>query len=221
MDAFIQQLFADPEMLRMGHHQRLADRNLGLAWIYYALGRVIRPSRAVVIGSWRGFVPAVLARALADNLEGGEVLFLDPSLADGFWMEPESVSAHFRGLGTPNVRHCRLTTQAYVGTPEYRALDAIGLLMIDGYHTAEQSRFDYLAFVDKLAPDAVVMFHDSVVRRDSTFYGEEARYEHTVCLLMDRLRATPGLEVLTLPYGGGLTLVRGRPESRAALERPF
>ena len=38
---FIRNLFSDPEMLRMGHQQRRDDLNLGLGWIYYALGRVI------------------------------------------------------------------------------------------------------------------------------------------------------------------------------------
>jgi len=221
MDAFIQQLFADPEMLRMGHQQRREDGNLGLGWLYYAFGRIIRPARAVVIGSWRGFVPAVLAHALADNTEGGEVLFIDPSLADDFWTQPDRVAAHFRALGTPNVAHRRLTTQDFVATAEYGALNDIGVLMIDGYHTAEQARFDYLAFVDKLAPNGMTFFHDSVTRRESRFYGEGAAYEHTVCLFIDRLRGTPGLEVLTLPFGSGVTLVRGQPQARDLIDAPF
>jgi hypothetical protein len=221
METFIRQLFADPDMLRMGHHQRAEDLNLGLGWIYYALGRLARPAKAVVIGSFRGFVPAVLAKALAENVEGGQVLFIDPSWADGFWREPNHVTGHFERLGAPNVTHWRLSTQEFVRTEDYRALSGIGLLMVDGYHTAEQARFDYLAFLDKLAEDSVVMFHDSVQRRMSSFYGEERRYEHTVCELMDRLRRTPGLEVFSLPFGGGLTLVRGRPQTMTVINEPF
>ena len=62
LSGFIQKLFADREMLRMGHLQRTDDANLGLGWLYYAMGRIIRPEFAVVIGSYRGFTPRVIAR---------------------------------------------------------------------------------------------------------------------------------------------------------------
>ncbi|MFO0745793.1 MAG: class I SAM-dependent methyltransferase [Myxococcota bacterium] len=230
MESFIRRLFADPEMLRMGHHQREADLNLGLGWLYYALGRVIRPRHAVVIGSWRGFVPAVIGKALIDNgadpaaTEIGRVTFVDPSLADPFWTDASAVAAHFAGLGAPNVEHHHHTTQSFVATAAYAALDQVGLLMIDGFHTAEQALFDYLAFVDKLSPDACVLVHDSLRERESTFYGDDRPYRHTVTRFVERLAATRGLEVLTLPFGAGLTLVRGRPADdaeRAALAAAF
>jgi len=208
-------------MLRMGHAQRRDDLNLGLGWIYYALARVMRPARAVVIGSWRGFVPAIIGKALADNSEAGEVIFIDPSLVDDFWSDPAAVERHFAALGAPNVRHSRATTQEFAASAGYRQLGEVGLLMVDGLHTAEQARFDYLAFLQKLGPEAVVLFHDSVRRFQSPIYGSDRLYEHTVCLLMDRLRATPGLEVMSLPFDGGLTLVRGRPDSLAMIEAPF
>jgi len=222
VEDFIRRLFEDPEMLRMGHHQRAADLNLGLGWIYYALGRVLRPARAVVIGSWRGFVPAIIGRALRDNgADAGRVTFIDPSLADPFWSDPVATRAHFTALGAPNVEHHRHTTQSFVATPEHHALGPVGLLMIDGWHTAEQARFDYLAFVDKLTPDAIVLVHDSLLERESTFYGDDHAYRHTVTRFVARLAQTPGLEVLTLPFGAGLTLVRGRPLDRRALAAPF
>lgn len=222
MNAFIRRLFADPEMLRMGHHQRADDLNLGLGWIYYALGRVLRPRQAVVIGSWRGFVPAIIGKALLDNgADAGVVTFIDPSLADRFWQDPAATATHFEALGAPNVRHHRHTTQSFIETPEHAALGPVGLLMIDGWHTAEQARFDYLAFVDKLEPDAIVLLHDSLRERDSTFYGVDRPYRHTVKRFVERLAMDPGLEVLTLPFGAGLTLVRGRPLDRLALAAPF
>ncbi|MBI3447892.1 MAG: class I SAM-dependent methyltransferase [Acidobacteria bacterium] len=221
VDEFISRLFADPAMLRMGHAQRAGDLNLGLGWIYYALARVIRPRTAVVIGSWRGFVPAILGKALADNSEGGEVVFVDPSFVDDFWSDSARVTGHFASLGAPNVRHVRATTQEFVATEEYRHLAGVGMAMVDGFHTAEQARFDYLAMLPKLAPEAVTLFHDSVRRWESPIYGKDRPYEHTVCLLMHRLRETPGLEVLSFPFDGGLTLVRGLPSSLEAIEAPF
>lgn len=221
MEDFIAKLFADPAMLRMGHAQRADDRNLGLGWLYYAFARVLRPKTAVVIGSWRGFVPAVIGKALTDNSEGGEVVFIDPSLVDDFWSDPARVDRHFTDLGAPNVRHWRVTTQVFVAGAAYQELGEVGILMVDGHHTAEQARFDYLSFLPKLGSEAIVLFHDSVRRFQSPIYGKDHLYEHTVCLLMDRLRATPGLELLSLPFDGGLTVVRGRPAALDAIEAPF
>jgi hypothetical protein len=221
MKAFIETLFSDPNMMRMGHDQRLADQNLGLGWLYYALGRIQRTNLAVVIGSYRGFVPAIIGKALGDNLEGGEVVFIDPAMVDDFWTDPERVARHFTALGAPNVRHFRKTTQEFVETTAYASLKDIGLLMIDGYHSAEQARFDYLSFLDKLAEGAVVMFHDSVRPFKSRIYDWEHPYDHTVYLLMERLRRTPGLEVFSLPAGDGITLVKGRPETLAMLTARF
>jgi hypothetical protein len=221
LDDYIKGLLADPDMLRMGHHQRQEDRNLGLGWLYYALGRAIRPSQAVVIGSLRGFAPSIIARALLDNVEGGEVSFIDPSYVDDFWSVPEAVAAHFDSLGTPNVRHFHCTTQQFTATADYAVLTEIGLLLVDGLHTAEQARFDYLTFLEKLAQDAVVLFHDSVRKKVSPIYGEDNLYTHTVCLFMERLRMTRGLEVFSLPFGDGVTLVRGAPETLDHILRPF
>ena len=105
--------------------------------------------------------------------------------------------------------------------PAYAELSAVGLLMIDGLHTAEQARVDYLAFLEKLTENAVVLFHDSVRRKVSWIYGKDKPYTHTVCVFMERLKETPGLELFTLPFADGLTLVRGRPETFAHINRPF
>jgi hypothetical protein len=221
LDCYIARLFDDPQMLRMGHGQSKADLNLGLGWLYYALARALRPERAVVIGSWRGFVPSVIARGLLENEKSGTVEFIDPSLADDFWTEPERVGAYFAALGTPNVRHHRHTTQTFVNTVEYTALAEVGLLMVDGYHTAEQARFDYLAFLPKLNAEAVALFHDSTPRKKSKFYGEDCAYCYTVYALVERLKQTPGLQVFTVPIFGSVTLVSGQPTTLDIINMPF
>lgn len=221
LDDYVGRLYSDPKMLEMGHRQRQEDLNLGLGWIYYGLGRLLRPANAVVIGSYRGFAPSVIAKALLDNSEEGLVTFIDPSLVDDFWSDPASVEEHFSHLGTSNVHHWRYTTQAFIETDMYADLSDISLLMVDGYHSAEQARFDYLAFFDKLTDEAVVLFHDSVERRMSRIYDRDNPYEHTVCVFMDRLKHTPGLEVFTLPFDSGVSLVRGRPETLAFINEPL
>ena len=198
-------------MSLMGHAQSAADANLGLGWIYYGLARALRPRLAVVIGSWRGFVPLILARALADNEQPGEVLFIDPSLVDDFWRSSSRVAAHFARFGLANIRHECLTTQEFVASPAYGELGSeVGLLFIDGYHSSEQVKFDYEAFRSKLAPDALVLFHDTRRDRRSRIYGQGREYEQRVHSFVESLRARPELEVLNLVAGDGITLMRHR-----------
>lgn len=212
MKNWIEKLYSDPEMLRMGHLQRAEDANLGLGWIYYGLARTIRPSSAVVIGSWRGFVPMVIAKGLQDNLEQGRLTFIDPSLADGFWAEQGAVERHFAAHGLHNVSHFRLTTEEYVTTDAYRELENVGLLFIDGFHDEAHARFDYEAFRDKLGASAITVFHDSVREFVTRVYGPEKSYVHDVYKFIDSLRADPQLQVLDLPFSSGITLVRQRTD---------
>jgi hypothetical protein len=217
MRHWIERLLASPEMAGMGHGQSAADANLGLGWLYYALARSLRPRVAVVVGSYRGFVPIVIARAMLDNApvdgaasegEPGNVHLIDPSMVDDFWKDPAKVSAHFESFGVPNIVHHRATTQEFIGTPAFASIADVGMLYIDGYHTAEQARFDHRAFEGRLSPDAVVLFHDSVRERVTRIYGEASAYRHTVCRYMDELRRDQRVEVFSLPQADGVTLVK-------------
>ncbi len=192
----------------MGHNQRADDASLGLGWLYYALGRILHPRAAVVIGSYRGFVPLLLGRACGDSVERGEVTFIDPSLVDDFWKKPDEVRAYFRSFGIENVRHFAMTTQQFVETDAYRDLGAVGLVFIDGYHSAEQARFDYEAFEPLLAPRGIVLLHDSMVVRRSQIYGADRAFEIRVRDFIDELKRDPRLQIFDLPFGTGVTLVR-------------
>lgn len=208
MNSWITALLGDPELRRMGHAQGGADNNLGLGWLYYGLARILRPTTVVVIGSYRGFVPLVFGRALADNGEGGQVHFIDPSMVDDFWTDAARVEAHFASHGLSNIRHYLATTQQFVGAPAFGELQSIGMVFIDGYHTEEQARFDYEAFQGRLSVNAIVLFHDSIRERSSRIYGEDRAYLHTVKRFVDALKRDPGLQVFDLPFGDGVTLVR-------------
>jgi predicted O-methyltransferase YrrM len=208
LDEWVSKLLSDSELRRMGHGQRLADRNLGLGWLYYALARAMRPATVVVIGSYRGFVPLVLSRALADNLEPGQVHFIDPSQVDDFWKDASRVAQHFAAYGANNIRHFLMTTQQFVASDAYRALPAVDMLFIDGYHSREQARFDYEAFAPRLTAGGLVLFHDSVQVMTSRIYGPDRIYEIRVKEFIDELKQDRGLQVLDLPFAQGVTLVR-------------
>jgi predicted O-methyltransferase YrrM len=208
MNDWIAALFRDPDLVRMGHAQRVDDLNLGLGWLYYGLARVMRPEVVVVIGSYRGFVPMMLGKALADNGEGGRVHFIDPSFVDDFWQDAAAVNAHFARYGLSNIRHYLMTTQQFVESAAYRELGAPGIVFVDGYHTEEQVRFDYESFRDRLTSDGVTLFHDSRYVKPSRMYGPDRVYTRTVKYFIDKLRQDPALQVFDLPLGDGLTLVR-------------
>lgn len=208
LDTWIRRVLSNEDLVRMGHAQKPDTNDLGLGWIYYGLARVINPSRAVVIGSYRGFVPMVLGRALRDNGPSGCVHFVDPSLVDDFWRDPAAVRAHFAAFGVHNVQHYRVTTQEFVKTEAYRALGALDLVFIDGYHSYEQARFDFEAFEPLVSPRGAFLFHDSIRIRPTRIYGADKVYEHRVRDLMTELRGKSQYQVFDVPYGDGVTLVR-------------
>lgn len=210
MRDWIDNLFHLPEMLDMGHQQRAEDANLGWGWLYYALARIIRPRQVVVIGSWRGFVPAVFAKGLADNVEGGEVLFIDPSLADEFWMDADATRRHFGGVGAANVRHIRTTTNQFVESDVYRELVDVGVVFIDGRHSYEQVRFDFNAFEPKLAPAGVILLHDSAKTGVSLIYGVDDAYAYEVKYFVDDLRRRTDLAVFEIAAAPGVAVVSRR-----------
>src|SRR5207302_207272 len=83
----------------------------------------------------------------------GHVYFLDPSLVDDFWKDPQAVQDYFAGFGLSNIRHFLMTTQQFVASEAYRSLGPVGIVFVDGYHSEEQARFDYEAFAGRLAPN--------------------------------------------------------------------
>jgi predicted O-methyltransferase YrrM len=146
------------------------------------------------------------------------VLFIDPSLVDDFWRDPAQVSDWFARFGLDNLTHRLATTQEFAASAEHAGLGPVDLLFVDGLHTAEQARFDYEAFRGRLSPRSIVLFHDSMRDGQSHMYGVDKGYAVTVRELMDEYRRDPALQVLDLPFGTGLTLLR-RPTGTA--EQPL
>jgi predicted O-methyltransferase YrrM len=210
MKDWVTKLFEFPELACMGHFQSIEDSNLGLGWIYYGLARAIRPKKVVVIGSYRGFVPLVLGKALADNGNQGEVIFIDPSLVDDFWKDPEAVQKHFQRFGVTNIQHFLMTTQQFAQSSAYHSLDQLGLVFVDGYHTEEQARFDYESFERLLVPEGVILFHDTAQCDVSEIYGPDRAYERRVKCFIDELKKDAQLQVFDLALDQGVTLVRKR-----------
>lgn len=220
---WVAQILDCRDLRQMGHAQRRDDGNLGLGWLYYSLVRMMRPTKVVVIGSYRGFVPLMMSRGLRDNSEGGQVHFIDPSLADDFWKDEVVVREHLHSFGADNIVHYLMTTQQFADSDAYRQLNDLGIVFIDGMHTAEQARIDFETFAGKLAPQGIIALHDSVWQLPSRIYGEDRPYVYSVSDFVAELKQQPQWQVFDLPFGGGLTLVRRAivpdpPKRRSAME---
>lgn len=208
---WIKQLFSQHDLTRMGHAQRKDDLNLGLGWLYYAITRIYKPTTCVCIGSWRGFVPMLLAKGVTDNIEEGNVTFIDPSMADDFWKDSEKNDEWFGSFGLNNIEHHLHTTQDFVNTEMYKKLDSIDILFVDGYHTRDQAKFDFEAFEPKLSENAIVFFHDSVKKKPSRIYGKDNVYQYSVVDYIDELKQRQDLQVFDFPVLNGVTIVRKLP----------
>ena len=192
----------------MGHSQSADDLNLGFGWVYYGLARAYRPLHVVCIGSYRGFVPMMFARALRDNGGGGHVTFIDPSFVDDFWKTPSQVVDWFARYDVPNIQHLQTTTQDFRASGLLAALPPVDFLFVDGYHSADQARFDHETFMPHLTDGALVFFHDSVTRRVSKIYGADRDYAYSVCDYISTLKSRADMQVIDFPLEDGLTLVR-------------
>lgn len=214
MKEWIQDLLSTPSLRTMGHGQRIQDANLGLGWLYYALTRATKARTVVVIGSYRGFVPIVIAKAMKDNLEGGRLIFIDPSLVDEFWKDLDRVNDYFARYGTDNIQHFKLTTEEFCETDVYEQLNGIDLLFIDGLHTYKQVRADFEAFEEKMADSGVVLFHDTATVSIGKIYGSDNLHVRNVPRFIQELRMRSALQVFDLHCAEGIAFVSKIPVPR-------
>lgn len=205
---WINHFLSHSEFLEMGHGQSEEDKNLGLGWLYYSLVRILKPTTGVCIGSWRGFVPILIGKAMQENINKGGLIFIDPSLADEFWTTPVKVDAWFKSFGVENIRHILMTTQEFTKHPSYSDIKEIDFLFIDGYHTAEQAKFDFLTFESMLSDKAIILFHDSIRPMVSDIYGDSKEYTHTVYQYMEELKKRKDFQHLDFEEGSGVTVFK-------------
>lgn len=204
---FLDKIMTTPDLLQMGHGQTVEDRNLGMGWIYYSLSRLYKPNRVVCIGSWRGFVPMLIAKGMKDNLKDGELIFIDPSMVDDFWKDESIVSSYFNEWGLNNIKHYKMTTQEFKSSDIYKNLEKIDILFVDGLHTYEQAKFDHQTFESFLSEKSICLFHDSIESYESDIYGVDNKYEYSVNRYMSELKNS-GYQVLDIPFEFGLSLVK-------------
>ena len=137
----------------------------------YDLVRFVRPRRIVELGSHYGCSLFAFAQAIKDANLDGEMIAVDTWKGDvhsGFYGEEvfslvgRTLAARFSSVPI------RLLRTSFDDALAEVPRGSIDLLHIDGCHEYEAVRHDYEAWRDRLAPDAIVLFHDIAL---SSGYG--------------------------------------------------
>jgi hypothetical protein len=199
----------------LGHHEDSSTLNLGFGFLYYAMVRVLRPRHVVVIGSGYGFSVVCLALGLKDN-GAGAVSFVDPSYSvlrhgplhtvggTSQWDDPESVRAHFDRFGIGDrVEHFKMTSAEFFAHYHDRGLPDIDIAFIDGNHSYEDVRHDFLAALGFMRRNAYVLLHDTNI------YVREFLGHAGVKRWLKVLEREPArFQAVDFPFASGVALVR-------------
>jgi hypothetical protein len=199
----------------LGHHEDAATLNLGFGFLYYGLVRTLRPRHVVVIGSGFGFSVVCLALGLKDNGRG-RLSFVDPSysfLKDGLlrtvggtgqWTEPDRVRQHYARFGVDRwVQHYKMTSAAFFAEYAQHDLPEIDIAFIDGNHSYEDVRHDFLATLRHAHRNTYMLLHDTNI------YVRELVRHAGVKRWLKRLGAErKAFEIVDFPFASGVALVR-------------
>lgn len=199
----------------LGHNEKARNNNLGFGFIYYGVVRAVRPKHTLVIGSGYGFSVVCLALGMKDNGTGG-LTFVDPSyslIKDGLrktvggrgtWNDEHAVRNHFRRFGVENiVTHYKLRTDQFFPDYEKLKLPTIDLAFVDGAHSYEDVRYDFLQVLRRSRKNTYIFLHDTNI------YVREI-VQHAGVKKWFKLikREDKAFEVVNFPFSSGVALVR-------------
>ena len=140
--------------LRAAETQTTAEERNALA--RYAQGR----TAIVEIGVWHGVTTAVLRRAMRDD---GVLWAVDPFPAGrlGFSLQKPIAEAEVRRVRNGAVRWIRTSGQSAALEYARERREHVALIFIDGDHSYEGLRGDWLAWKPLVAAGGLVCLHDS------------------------------------------------------------
>jgi hypothetical protein len=199
----------------LGHHTQQVDLNLGFGFLYYGLVRSLRPRHLIVIGSGFGFSVVCLALGCKDN-GFGRVSFVDPSFTllkngpfqtiggAGRWNNPGEVQEHFRQFGLAEVvTHYQMTSEAFFTSYSKFNLPPVEIGFIDGNHSFDHVRYDFLALSAQARKNSYLFLHDTNI------YIRETIRHAGVKRWLNILKKHPDyFEVINFPFSSGVALVR-------------
>nr|WP_245347445.1 class I SAM-dependent methyltransferase [Cohnella lubricantis] len=173
----------------------------------YDLIRNLKPGLAVELGTHWGISFYSFCQAAVDTGSGTRCIAVDTWLGDdhaGRYSEEvfatvnAIVNAFYRSTAT-------LLRTTFAGALPFIADNSAGVIHIDGYHTYEAAKDDYMSWLPKLAANGVVLLHDIAVRDNG--FG--------VHRLWDELKVYPHLE-FDHCFGLGVVCPKGCPPQLAA-----
>jgi predicted O-methyltransferase YrrM len=141
---------------------------LGFGLLHYALIQNLKPKNILVIGSLKGYIPAIIASACKEN-RFGHVDFVDAGFDDqtkgknwlgiGFWKK-NNPKKHFAQIGVEKyiTTHVMLTKEFAKKYPQKK----YQYIYIDGDHSYQGVKLDYKLFYSKLEKGGLMSFHDIV-----------------------------------------------------------
>jgi predicted O-methyltransferase YrrM len=199
----------------LGHNEDPNTLNLGFGFVYYGLARALRPAHVLVIGSGFGFSVVCFALGLKDNGEGA-LTFVDPSYSlfkngplqtiggTSQWDEPDKVRSHFARFGVEHiVNHFKVTSHEFFERYEERRLPAIDVGFIDGNHSFEDVRHDFIEAMRHTKRGSVLLLHDTNI-----YVREMVRHAGVKRWLRILQRDHDWFEVVDFPLSSGVAMVR-------------
>lgn len=142
---------------------------LGFGLLHYALIQNLKPKNILVIGSLKGYIPALIALACKEN-KCGHVDFVDAAYDNqsegknwcgiGFWKKIDP-RKHFAQIGVEKyiTTHLMLSKEFANKYPQNK----YQYIYIDGDHSYQGVKLDYKLFYSKLERGGLMSFHDIVV----------------------------------------------------------
>jgi hypothetical protein len=199
----------------LGHNEKPRNQNLGFGFIYYGVVRALRPKHTLVIGSGYGFSVVCLALGIKDNA-AGRLSFIDPSYSlvkdgpkktvggRGTWNDEEAVRNRFRRFSVDDVvTHYKLRSDQVFPEYEKLKLPPIDLAFVDGSHSYESVRYDFIEVLRRSHKNTYVFLHDTNI------YVREAIGNAGVKKWLNVLKKhVKAFEVIDFPFSSGVALIR-------------
>ncbi|MDA8305229.1 MAG: class I SAM-dependent methyltransferase [Deltaproteobacteria bacterium] len=210
--ALLKDIFQNAKPL--GHNEKPDNLNLGFGFLYYGLVRALRPQHLLVIGSGFGFSVVCFALGMKDN-GGGMLTFVDPSYSlikngpfrtiggKDKWSEPLRVQEHFKQFGVEDiVTHYKLRSDQFFTTFKALGLPKIDIAFIDGNHSYENVKEDFLNTLEHVRKNSYILLHDSNI------YVREFIGHAGVKKWLKLVRKEKEyFEIIDFPFSSGMALV--------------
>lgn len=189
------------------HNNDYNNQNLGFGLLHYAFIRNIRPENILVIGSQRGYVPAICGLACKD--EGyGSVDFVDagystdePHAWGGLGIWKTAKSDYWKPINCE-----KIITLYNVRLDEFKTKKIYDYIYIDGDHSYEGVKKDFEICKKILKLGGYMTFHDVSVEKD-TQYGKCGVKDFWNDLKKD-VSESKCFEFMEFPYSAGLGFCR-------------